>query len=304
MQEVKISASVGENAKNNKQDVLEIQKALNKIIEHNVLVPLAPLKVDGIAGSNTKTAIRQFQRVSVGAASPDGRVDVGGRTIKKMKEVLAVCDKLKNKSSAKSIRWSIGDGLDHLLTETYRTFNKVQHNVLAGVTLHNAQALNVAPITNKHLGTLSKADFVREVFASAKIEEAKSKIPAAVTTAQAVQETGFGKSVPTDQYTKQYSYNLFGVKGVGPAGSVSVYTHEVLKNGVRIGIVDKFEAYYSFEGSIAGRTAFLTRNKRYRELFESTDPIVWAEGLLKKGYATDPNYAKALIKIMKTWKLI
>ncbi|HEY6530045.1 MAG TPA: peptidoglycan-binding domain-containing protein [Cellvibrionaceae bacterium] len=93
MQEVKILASVGENAKNNKQDVIEIQKALNKIIEHNVLVPLATLKEDGIAGSSTKTAIRQFQRVSVGAASPDGRIDVGGRTIKKINAVLATCAK-------------------------------------------------------------------------------------------------------------------------------------------------------------------------------------------------------------------
>ena len=303
MQEVKISASVGENAKNNKQDVFTIQKALNQIIEHNVLVPLAPLKVDGIAGSNTKTAIRQFQRVSVGAASPDGRIDVGGRTIKKMNEVLAVCDKLKNKTGSKSDRWSIVDGIDQLLTETFRAFNKVQQNVLAGATLHKAQALNVAPVTNKNLGTLSKADFVSQVFASAKIEETKSKIPAAVTTAQAILETGFGKSVPTDLYTKQYSYNLFGVKGVGPAGSVSVYTHEVI-NGVRIKIIDKFEAYHSFEGSIAGRTAFLKRNKRYKELFESTDPVVWAEGLQKKGYATDPNYAKTLISIMKSWKLI
>lgn len=303
MQEVKISASVGENAKNNKQDVIEIQKALNTIIVHNVLVPLAPLKVDGIAGSNTKTAIRQFQRVSVGAASPDGRVDVGGRTIKKMNEVLAVCDKLKDKPGSKSTRWKIGLDLDHLRTETYRAFNMVKQNVLAGETIHKAQALNVVPITNKNLGILSKEEFTKEVFASAKIEETKSKIPAAVTTAQAILESAFGQKVPTDLYTKQYSYNLFGVKGVGPAGSVSVVTHEV-KAGVRIGIVDKFEAYFSFEGSIAGRTAFLKRNRRYKELFELTDPVEWAEGLQKKGYATDPNYAKALIEIMKCRKLI
>jgi flagellum-specific peptidoglycan hydrolase FlgJ len=303
MQEVKISASVGENAKNNKQDVIAIQKSLNRIIEHNVLVPLAPLKEDGIAGKNTKTAIRQFQRVSVGVASPDGRVDVAGRTIKKINEVLMVCEKLKNKSGSKSIRWSIGDGLDHLISETYRNFNKVQKNVLAGVILHKSEALNVAPTTNNDLGRLSKSDFVGQVFSSAKAEEVKSKIPAAITTAQAILETGFGKSVPTDLYTKQYSYNLFGVKGIGPAGYVSVYTHEVIK-GVRIKIIDKFEAYHSFEGSIAGRTAFLKRNQRYRVLFGSADPVFWAEGLQKAGYATDPNYAKTLIQIMKSWKLV
>lgn len=241
--------------------------------------------------------------MSIGAVSPDGRVDVGGRTIKKINQVLAVCDKLKNKTCSKSIRWSFPEGLDKLLAETYRSFNKIQHNVLAGVTLYKIQALNVAPITNKSLGTLSKADFVNQVFTSAKAEEAKSKIPAAVTTAQAILESGYGKSVPTDLYTKQYSYNLFGVKGVGPAGFVSVYTHEVINNQ-RIRIIDKFEAYHSFEGSIAGRTAFLKRNQRYAVLFESTDPKVWAQGLQKQRYATDPCYADTLISIMKFWGLI
>jgi hypothetical protein len=87
------------------------------------------------------------------------------------------------------------------------------------------------------------------------------------------------------------------------AGSVSVYTHEVI-NGARIKIIDKFQAYHSFEGSIAGRTLFLTQNRRYKVLFEETDPKAWAEGLLKQGYATDPNYAKTLISIMELWKLI
>lgn len=60
MQEVKILASVGENAKNNTQDVISIQKAINQIVEHNVLVPLAPLKVDGIAGTCTKLQSGSF----------------------------------------------------------------------------------------------------------------------------------------------------------------------------------------------------------------------------------------------------
>ncbi|MEY4590793.1 MAG: hypothetical protein RL497_2869 [Pseudomonadota bacterium] len=234
-------------------------------------------------------------------AAPDGRIDTSGQTIKKINAVLTVCDKLKTQPKARS--WSIGDGLDGLLSDVYRAFNSIQHDLLAGVTLHKTQQLNVSPATNKNLGTLSKADFVQQVFKSAKIEEAKSKIPAAITTAQAILETGYGKSVPTDLYSKQYSYNLFGIKGIGPAGSVSVYTHEVI-NGVRIKIIDKFQAYHSFEDSIAGRTDFLTKNRRYKVLFTEADPKAWAEGLQKQKYATDPNYAKTLISIMESWKLI
>ena len=73
MKTIRIGFSVGENGKNQKTDVLTIQKAINYIIQFNVLVPLLPLKEDGIAGKNTKTAIRRFQQVSLGISIPDGR---------------------------------------------------------------------------------------------------------------------------------------------------------------------------------------------------------------------------------------
>ena len=75
-------------------------------------------------------------------------------------------------------------------------------------------------------------------------------------------------------------------------------------DGKRIKIIDKFQAYNSFAESISGRTTFLKRNIRYKSLFNSKDPKVWAEGLQKAGYATDPNYAKTLISIMNSWRLI
>lgn len=93
------------------------------------------------------------------------------------------------------------------------------------------------------------------------------------------------------------------IKGIGPAGYVSIYTHEVIK-GKRIKIMDKFKAYHSFSESISGRTEFLRTNGIYKSLFETTDANEWADGLQEAGYATDPNYAKILKSIMKSWKLI
>jgi flagellum-specific peptidoglycan hydrolase FlgJ len=154
----------------------------------------------------------------------------------------------------------------------------------------------------KDLRNLSHKEFVDTVYADAKKDESTSKVPAAVTTAQACLETGYGKSVPTDIDTGTYSYNLFGIKGVGSAGSVTVWTHEV-EHGVRVKIKDKFQAYHSFEESIAGRSDFFRKNKRYHHLFNSTDPNDWANGLQSSGYATDPDYAKKLIAIIKIWSL-
>lgn len=301
MTDISIAASVGENAKNRGIDVHHVQKALNHIIQQNILVPLAPLKEDGIAGKNTKLAIRQFQRVALGMAAPDGRIDAGGKTLQKLNEILKVSVQLQN--TPKTSGWSLANGVDHILNEIFKQYNRVQYGLLAGEVAHKTESLNVAPTGNGDLRSLPKDEFVKQVFEEAKKEEAKSKVPAAVTTAQAILETGYGKCVPIDLYTKQYSYNLFGIKGIGTAGSVSIYTHEVIK-GKRIKIIDKFKAYHSFSESISGRTEFLKTNGRYRSLFKTTDPEEWAEGLQEAGYATDPNYATLLISIMKSRKLL
>lgn len=296
MKAIRIGFSVGENGKNQKADVLAIQKAINYIIQFNVLVPLLPLKEDGVAGKNTKTAIRRFQQVSLGVSIPDGRIDPSGKTLEKLNSVILISQKLPSFSIFKSKIW-LPESIEILLTEVYRQFNNLEFNLLAGKSIHKSSSSNL------NLDSLTKSEFVKRVFDAAQQEALISGVPAAITTAQAVLETGYGKSVPIDLYTKKYSYNLFGIKGIGTAGSVQVYTHEVI-NGKRIKIIDKFQAYHSFSESITGRTKFLKQNKRYKFLFDTKDPQKWAEGLQKAGYATDPNYAKILISIMKSRKLI
>ncbi|PWC09214.1 glycoside hydrolase family 73 protein, partial [Brenneria corticis] len=159
---------------------------------------------------------------------------------------------------------------------------------------HSSPAQNASP---------TKKEFVKKVYAAALEEEKKTGVPAAVTTAQAILETGYGKSVPTDINTGKYSYNLFGIKAHGSPNYVENWTHENI-NGKRVKIIDKFAAYDSYEESIAGRSEFLRKNKRYQSLFESKDPKVWAQGLQDKGYATDPDYAKKLISIMNSQELL
>ena len=67
---------------------------------------------------------------------------------------------------------------------------------------------------------------------------------AALQTAQSILETGWGQSGPVDKYTGLKSNNLFGIKGVGPAGSVTSTTWEVY-NGVRYTVDADFRAYDS-----------------------------------------------------------
>ncbi|WP_086873290.1 glycoside hydrolase family 73 protein [Kosakonia pseudosacchari] len=160
-------------------------------------------------------------------------------------------------------------------------------------------AINIKLNSKKLVGT----EFVRFVFNEAKKNELLSHVPAAITTAQAILETGYGKSVPVDIYSGEYSNNLFGIKAHGEPSFVWVNTHEFV-NGVKTPIVDKFMKYNSYEESISGRSDFFVKNKRYHFLFDYTDPCDWARGLQHAGYATDPDYADKLIKIMKREKLL
>lgn len=168
---------------------------------------------------------------------------------------------------------------------------------------HPVEFLHSISLHEIKRGKITGKEFVEFVFNEARKNEAVSKVPAAITTAQAILETGYGRSVPVDIYSGEYSHNLFGIKAHGNPDFVWVNTHEVI-DGVRIKIVDKFMKYDSYESSISGRTDFFMKNKRYHFLFNYTDPCEWALGLQRAGYATDPGYASKLISIMKREGLI
>jgi len=166
-------------------------------------------------------------------------------------------------------------------------------------TLLGVQASGVfGPKTEQAL----RSSFVSVTYAAAQASEATTGIPAAITTAQAILESNYGMSIPTDVSSGQYSYNIFGVKAGAQQDFVTSWTHEVV-NGASERVLGNFASYDSFQGSLDAHSTFLTSNRRYRSLFDSSDPTTWANGLQAKGYATDPHYAAKLISVMKQWNL-
>lgn len=82
----KILKSVGIRGVNLYEDVANVQDLLNRVAPK----PGGPsplLKVDGLCGPKTKTAIQRFQLQHFGWKLADGRVDPGGVTLKKLNEV-------------------------------------------------------------------------------------------------------------------------------------------------------------------------------------------------------------------------
>ena len=130
--------------------------------------------------------------------------------------------------------------------------------------------------------------------------EAETGIPWQVMCAQVALETGWLKYVSTDRNTGQPSYNLFNIKGYGPAGAVEINTTEYI-NGKRTKVVDKFRAYNNYEESFKDYANLLKNNKRYGPVFYAKDHEEFAMRLQECGYATDPDYASKLISIMRKY---
>ncbi len=145
-------------------------------------------------------------------------------------------------------------------------------------------------------GKLPPEKFVRLIGPAAKQSMARTGVPASVTIAQAALETGWGGS------TIGNAKNLFGIKGTGPAGSVSKPTREYI-NGRYVTVQGTFRAYNTWSESIDDHSKLLQKD-RYRPAMAYKDnPDMFAAQLQRCGYATDPSYAKKLVSIMKTWNL-
>lgn len=117
-------------------------------------------------------------------------------------------------------------------------------------------------------------------------------IPASITLAQGVFESGAGNSLLATR-----GNNHFGIKCHGWNGR-AVYHDDDARN-------ECFRAYDNVYESYEDHSKFLARQQRYSRLFSlsRTDYKGWARGLKACGYATNPKYADKLIGIIELYKL-
>ena len=114
-------------------------------------------------------------------------------------------------------------------------------------------------------------------------------IPASITLAQGILESGDGKSSLANK-----SNNHFGIKCHGDWKGQKVY-HDDDKKG------ECFRKYKEADASFRDHSLFLTGRSRYAFLFDlkQDDYKGWAKGLQKAGYATSKTYSKRLITIIE-----
>ena len=126
------------------------------------------------------------------------------------------------------------------------------------------------------------------------VEEMKKyHIPASITLAQGLLESGAGQST-----LARKSNNHFGIKCGGDWQGKTV-SHDDDARG------ECFRAYKHPKQSYEDHSKFLAGRSRYASLFKLkiTDYKGWAKGLKKAGYATNPRYAEQLIGIIELYDL-
>jgi spore coat assembly protein SafA len=154
--------------------------------------------------------------------------------------------------------------------------------------------------TTAPVGTIPRTGnaFIDSIAADAIRSQRTTGVPASVTIAQAILESGWGRSELTRQ-----ANNYFGIKGTGPAGSVTMRTREVF-NGREVYVNAQFRKYNSAAESFADHAQFFIRNPRYATAMRHTnDAFRFAAEIHKAGYATDPNYTNLLHRLMREYDL-
>jgi flagellar protein FlgJ len=142
--------------------------------------------------------------------------------------------------------------------------------------------------------------FQEKLADAAEEAEQATGVPAKFMLGQAALETGWGRRVIRNADGSS-SNNLFGIKaGPGWKGKVATAVTTEYVNGKPHARVEKFRAYDSHADAFKDYARMLSNNPRYEKvLAHGGDAATFAHGLQRAGYATDPQYAAKLSRIIK-----
>ncbi len=146
------------------------------------------------------------------------------------------------------------------------------------------------PVPKRHVDKV--AGYIATYASIAQEEMSLYKIPASITLAQGILESGAGESELTKKANNHFGIKCHGWKGGG------VYHDDDRPQ-------ECFRKYKHAKYSYRDHSLFLTERKRYASLFDlkPDDYKGWAKGLRAAGYATDRKYPDKLISLIERYQL-
>jgi len=141
--------------------------------------------------------------------------------------------------------------------------------------------------------------FLSRLLAPAMAAARHSGIPHQLIVAQAALESGWGKHEILTPDGRP-SHNLFGIKATPDwkGESTDIVTTEY-SHGVAQRVKAAFRVYRDYAEALTDYIHFLTDNPRYQKVMHSESVEKAAHALQASGYASDPDYAKKLINIIR-----
>jgi flagellar protein FlgJ len=160
----------------------------------------------------------------------------------------------------------------------------------------------IAAVNNQEQDGIDSAeDFINQLRPYAEQAAKKLNVDANVLISQAALETGWGKLIikSSDGHS---SHNLFNIKAdkswQGKQAKVSTVE---FKDGVAIKEIAGFRSYDSYQDSFDNYVEFIKTNPRYKAALNAVQqPEKYMQALQQAGYATDPEYAKKVMKIFQS----
>jgi len=147
----------------------------------------------------------------------------------------------------------------------------------------------------------TQSDFLKNAVPAAIRTMRESGVPASVTLAQAILESGWGSSA-----LARLANNYFGIKAASTADPSSYEefpTHEFV-DGRETAVVAKFARYPSPLESFEAHARLLSSASRYAPAMAAkSDPATFALRLQMGGYSTNPNYAHELMQLVAEYDL-
>jgi len=148
------------------------------------------------------------------------------------------------------------------------------------------------------------AEFVNQVMPSIQRAAEELGVDARGLLAQAALETGWGSRMPRTADGSP-SHNLFGIKaGEEWSGARAAADTVEFTNGVATTRRTAFRAYGSIDESVDDFAKLLKNSPRYRDVIATGgDTAAYVDSIGKSGYATDPQYANKLNRILNSGAL-
>lgn len=164
--------------------------------------------------------------------------------------------------------------------------------------IHQQQTTSEIRPDPRPIDVSSRAAFVRTALPYADRVQRERGYPAAIILAMACLESNYGKSAPGN--------NFFGIKA-DPSWRGRRFEAKTWEDldGKRVEISAWFRAYDDPTDSFRDLAEFLERNPRYGEALRwKHDPERFIGEVWEAGYATDGDYPKKVLGIVRDWGLL